>query len=385
MVRKAMQEKHLHAKQDVCWEQDRHAEQDMHTESDMRQEQSMHAEQGMYQEQDTHPEQHPSGDQEVQGRVVKLDRGFPLVRLDNGTEIRCKHATELVKEGNTRAVIGDFVHVVLPKANDKALMVDILPRKNVFVRRDPAERTVAQILAANFEVLIVAQPLLELNMKRLERELVLAHETQARIVVVLTKADQASNDQEIQRACKQVELLAGDSVQVIALSCLDGRGVSELLKTIPDGTTAVLIGKSGAGKSSLVNALVGSDMQQTGAVRSHDCRGRHTTVAREIIALPGAGYIVDMPGVRGLGMWEAEEGIKAAFPDIEHFALRCKFDDCKHEHEPGCAVLQAVEQGDLPVQRLESYRMLQEESQQARKRKERAKWQKNRTCRTKAK
>ena len=139
----------------------------------------------------------------------------------------------------------------------------------------------------------------------------------------------------------------------------------------------MLIGKSGAGKSSLVNALAGSDVQETGAVRENDRRGRHTTVSREIIALPGGGFIVDMPGVRGLGMWEAEEGIGAAFPDIERLAAQCKFADCKHESEPGCAVLQAVEQGAVSAQRLKSYKFLRDESQSARDRKERARWQKH--------
>lgn len=313
---------------------------------------------------------------EARGQVVKLDRGFPLVRFDDDSTVRCEHATDLVKEGDSRAVIGDYVRVVWPDTHDKAIIAEIFPRHNAFVRRDPAERTLSQTLAANFDLIIVAQPLPELNVKRLERELVLAHETGARVAVALTKVDMAESDELIKRVRTDVEARAGESVQVIGLSCVDDRGVEELRALIPAGVTAVLIGKSGAGKSSLVNLLMGADVQETGAVRENDRRGRHTTVSREIIQLPTGGCIVDMPGVRGLGMWEAEEGIGAAFPDIEELAAQCKFVDCKHESEPGCAVLAALERGDISSQRLESYKNLMQESQMVRDRKERARWQK---------
>ena len=318
-----------------------------------------------------------AGQTETRGRVIKLDRGFPLVLLESGQKVRCEHATELVREGENRAVIGDYVRVSWPDTHDKAIIAEIFPRRNAFVRRDPAERTLAQTLAANFDVIIVAHPLAELNMKRLERELVLAHETGARVVVALTKADQAENAQAAAATCQNVEQCAGENVQVISLSCENGAGISELRACIPPCTTAVLIGKSGAGKSSLVNALAGSLVQQTGAVRATDQRGRHTTVAREIIPVPGGGFIVDMPGVRGLGMWEAEEGIGAAFPDIEQLAAQCKFANCKHESEPGCAVRKAVEQGIVSAKRLESYKYLRDESQAVRDKKERARWQKH--------
>ncbi len=313
---------------------------------------------------------------EACGRVVKLDRGYPLVRFDDGSTVRCEHATDLVKEGDSRSVIGDFVRVVWPHAHDKAIIVEIFPRHNAFIRRDPAERTISQTLAANFDVIIVAQPLPELNVKRLERELVLAHETGARVVVALTKVDMAESQAAIEQVRCDVEARVGVSVQVIGVSCVDDSGLSELRALIPAGTTAVLVGKSGAGKSSLVNLLMGHDVQEIGAVRENDHRGRHTTVSREIIQLPGGGFIVDMPGVRGLGMWEAEAGIGVAFPDIEELASQCRFGDCRHESEPGCAVRAALDQGIISSQRLNSYQSLLQESQMVRDRKERARWQK---------
>ena len=310
----------------------------------------------------------------VRGRVVKLDRGFPLVELANGELCRCKHATDLVKNEHQRAVIGDYVMLDIPNSHDKAILVSICERENAFIRKDPAERTVAQTLAANFQLIIVAQPMKELNIRRLERELVLAHETGARVVVVLTKADAATSDAELQAQCNLVRERVGEDVLVLALSSIDGRGVSELASCIAPGETAVLIGRSGVGKSSLVNLLCGAHRQETGSVREGDGKGRHTTVSREIIALPNGGYIVDMPGVRGLGLWEAEDGIGAAFSDIEELAEQCKFSDCKHINEPDCAVLAALAAGSIKQARLDSYRSLMQETKTMRERKEHARW-----------
>ena len=312
--------------------------------------------------------------EEAQGRVIKLDRGYPLVRLENGETIRCEHATDLIKEGESRAVIGDLVRVVWPETHEKAKIAEIFERKNAFVRKDPAERTVSQTLAANFDCIIIAQPLAELNVRRLERELVLAHETGADVMVILTKSDMAASEEEVQAVLSDVQERAGKNVRVVVISCAEGRGVQQVREYISPDKTAVLIGKSGAGKSTLVNMLVGENVQETGEVRENDRRGRHTTVSREIINLPSGGAVVDMPGVRGLGMWEAEEGIGAAFPDIEEAAQQCRFADCKHESEPGCAVLAAYERGEISLQRLNSYRALMQESQNVRERKERARW-----------
>lgn len=338
------------------------------------------------------PSQETQSDCYLPGVVVKLDRGFPLVHIlsaasdgDNGaspdegtvlkskgrttdlpTLIRCEHATALIKERTNRAAIGDRVLVRLNEGHDKGIIQAIEPRTTEFVRRDPADRTVKQVLAANFTLVIIAEPFLDLNLRRLERELVLAHETGAQVMVVLTKndlIDPATGEEVLQK----VRDLAGASVEVVALSAKDERSIDRLRSHISKGQIGILIGKSGVGKSTLVNLLVGKDVQETAEVRDADGKGRHTTVDRSLISLASGGAVVDMPGVRGLGIWDAEQGLNAAFADIYQLAGACRFRDCAHLNEPGCAVLKAIEEGSLAQSRLDSYRALTSELEQVTK------------------
>lgn len=301
-----------------------------------------------------------------EGVVVKLDRGYPLVQFDDGTRVRCEHATNLVKKKSERAVIGDRVMVEYPEGHEKGIIEDILIRSTSFVRKDPTERAVPQTLAANFDLVLIAQPVEEVNFKRLERELVLAYETGASVAVVLTKADLARGRARFEETFARVRALVGnDTVLVVRQD--DPSSIDALAHLIAEGDkTAILIGRSGVGKSSLVNLLVGEDIQRTTPVRHSDGKGRHTTVSREIIALPNGGFVVDMPGVRGLGLWDAEQGIKEAFSDIDELARQCKFRDCSHGSETGCAVRAALEQGNLAPERLESYLRLKRESEEIR-------------------
>lgn len=310
----------------------------------------------------------------MRGVVIKLDRGFPLVRFEDGTSMRCEHATALVKGEKVRAVIGDHVEVSELEEHDKGIIEEILPRQRAFVRKDPTERAQAQVLAANFDRVIVAQPLSEVNMRRLERELVLAHETGAAVTVVLTKADLAESEDVVTEIRNQVCALVGNEVETLVVSAQNPESVEEVRALIPEGSIAILIGRSGVGKSSLVNMLVGHEVQETTPVREVDGKGRHTTVSREIIPVPQGGFIVDMPGVRGLGLWDAEAGIEAAFSDIETLAQECRFRDCKHENEPGCAVRAALEDGTLPQARYNSYQALKAETAQVQERREQARW-----------
>lgn len=308
----------------------------------------------------------------LEGQVVKLDRGYPLVRTEAGDELRCKHATALVKGEKVRAVIGDRVLLDIPEAHDKAIIAEILPRKTEFVRKDPTERALPQVLAANFDTVLIAQPIADVNLRRLERELVLAHETGADVAVILTKADLAESDEDIERIARKVGDLVGARDRVLVVSAEEPESIDAVRDLVAPGTTTVLIGKSGVGKSSLVNLLVGCEVQETAEVREVDGKGRHTTVSREMIDVPGGGCVVDMPGVRGLGLWDAESGIEAAFSDIEELAASCKFRDCRHDAEPGCAVRRAVEKGELSQSRLDSYHALRSETNEIRERREEA-------------
>ena len=310
------------------------------------------------------------GDVRVEGEVVKLDRGFPLVQLADGSLCRCKHATALVKGELHRAVIGDKVTAVLSDGRDVAQIEKIAPRRTQLVRRDPAERTQGQVMAANFDVVAIAQPVIDLNFPRLERELVLAYETGAQIAIVLTKADLAQDGQQALRSRQMVADMAGD-VPVFLVEPDDTAGV-EAFRAFLGQRTAVLVGKSGVGKSSLVNLLVGSEVQAIGEVRATDGRGRHTTVSREVVVLPGGGRVVDMPGVRGLGLWDARRGIEAAFSDVVVLAEECRFRDCRHVDEPGCAVRAAVDGGELASARLDAYLRLRDEYEANLKRREEA-------------
>lgn len=307
------------------------------------------------------------------------------MRTDEGRLVRCEHATALVKGERVRAVIGDFVEVDAPEGHDKGIIERICPRSREFVRKDPTERALPQVLAANFDRVLVAQPLSDMNFKRLERELVLAYETGADVAVVLTKADLAESDEAVRSVRARVHDLAGPAAETVVVSAEDPASVEAVRALVPPGTTAVFIGKSGVGKSSLVNLLVGDEVQETAEVREGDGKGRHTTVSREMIRVPNGGYVVDMPGVRGLGLWDADAGIEAAFADVEELAESCRFRDCRHVDEPGCAVRAAVESGELSEARFASYQALRQETVQVKERREEARRMRGEKASTSAK
>ncbi len=298
------------------------------------------------------------------GRVIRSDRGSALVAT--ATDVRRATPSARLLKAATGAldlpVVGDWVALMDGEAIDVPLIEAVLPRAGAITRGDPGASSDVQVLAANVDTVFVVHPIADPpNLRRIERELALAWDSGAAPVVVLTKAD-LSTDPE--GACLDVESIAL-GVDVLAVDALAGEGVAPLLGFVSGHRTAVLLGPSGAGKSTLANALLGRRRQETGAVRAGDHRGRHTTVARELIALPGGGVLIDTPGLRALGLTGSDEGIALTFADVEQLANACRFRDCSHQDEPGCAVLAAVDAGTLPADRLAGYQKLRREAEVA--------------------
>jgi ribosome biogenesis GTPase len=214
------------------------------------------------------------------------------------------------------------------------------------------------VLAANIDVAFVVHPLTaDPRPGRIERFLTLAWTSGARPLVVLSKADTVNDASAIQAEVAA----ASPGVDVVVVSVVSGEGMSELRSLVTSGRTVAFLGVSGAGKSSLVNALLGEERLAVSEIRS-DGKGRHTTTARELFALPSGGVVIDTPGLRGIGLWDPEEGLRQTFADVEELAAQCRFSDCRHSGEPGCAVAEAVERGELSERRLESQRKLQREA-----------------------
>lgn len=288
----------------------------------------------------------------VDSYVAATDRPGRVVRVERD---RCTVATAggvVAARGPALPAVGDWVAVgpPAPTATD-----EIAPITAVLAPRSELRRG-EQVVAANVDVVFVVAGLdRPLNIRRLERELTLAWESGARPVVVLTKADR-SPLLDVDDVADQLGL-----VDVVLASGVAEPGADALAAELAPGRTGVLLGASGVGKSTLVNRLLGDDVAATGAVREHDRRGRHTTTNRSLLPLPGGGVIIDGPGVRSLSVAGADEGIARTFPEIEELAGACRFRDCAHEGEPGCAVEAAVGDGRLDLRRLESWRKLRRE------------------------
>ncbi len=256
-------------------------------------------------------------------------------------------------------VAGDWV-LLGGTSRDDAVIEAVLPRRTTLARKVAGSRTEEQVVAANVDVVLVCVALHSVNLRRLERELTIVWESGARPVVVVTKSDLAPDlGVDLEDDVAEVRAVAV-GVEVATVSSYDGSGIDHVRALVPSGVTAAVIGPSGAGKSTLVNALVGREVLATSAVRA-DLRGVHTTSARHLVPVPGAGLLLDTPGMRELALWADEDALDATFVDVDRLAGECRFPDCAHETEPGCAVLDAVASGRLDEDRLASWRKLQRE------------------------
>ncbi|MGW2560375.1 ribosome small subunit-dependent GTPase A [Streptomyces sp. NPDC001514] len=295
----------------------------------------------------------------VPGRVVRVDRGQCDVITPDGL---VRADTAFVTPHDPMRVIctGDWAAV--DADGSPRYVRTYLPRRTAFVRSTSSQRSEGQILAANVDHAIIAVSLaVEVDLGRIERFLALAWESGAQPVVVLTKADLVPDATGRSYLVQDVETVA-PGVPVLPVSSLTGEGM-DVLAAVVSGGTSVLLGVSGAGKSTLANALLGEDVMEVQAARDVDGKGRHTTTTRNLLVLPGGGVLIDTPGLRGVGLWDAAAGVGQVFSEIEELAENCRFHDCAHESEPGCAVRAAIEDGALPERRLDSYRKLLRENQ----------------------
>lgn len=293
------------------------------------------------------------------GRVSRVDRGVCTVLTADGTDRASLSGNLLAAVARDPVALpcaGDWV-VVRTWPDARATVESVLPRRTAVVRHVAGKQSRGQVLAANLDAAAVVEPMHPApDLGRIERLLSLAWESGAPPLVVLTKCDVAADPQAV--AGQVAEAAPGAPVH--AVSAHRGTGLDQLRPLVVAGRTLGLLGPSGAGKSTLVNALAGADLMGTRALRA-DGKGRHTTTHRALLPLPGGGTVLDTPGIRAVGLFDGEAGLDRSFADVTELATGCRFSDCRHEGEPGCAIAAALDRGDLAPQRLESWRKLQRE------------------------
>ncbi len=254
--------------------------------------------------------------------------------------------------------VGDWVGLEYFRETNTHHIHFVLARKTKFSRTAAGIELKEQIVAANVDIVFLIQSLnRDFNVRRLERYMIAAWESGAMPVVILTKMDCCDNVAE--KKAIVYETVPG--VEVFAISCITGSGIDEIRKYIIPGKTIALLGSSGVGKSTLLNCLAGKELLKIGEIREYDDKGRHTTTHRQLVLLPEGGLILDTPGMRSLSLWEADSGMEVMFGDIEEMVTKCRFQDCKHKNEPGCAIRKALNNGSLDHKRWESWSKLQKE------------------------
>lgn len=292
---------------------------------------------------------------EIVGRVARTSRGFCLVFT--GGEAILAASSSVRSATGVAPSTGDFVTVV-DDPEDGPSIERIADRRSALSRRAPGRVPESQVLAANIDDVFVMHGLdRPLNLRRLERQLVIAWESGATPIVLLTKADEVQHHREAQETIEQI----APGVETLAISTVTGQNLDRVSSRFTDARTIALIGLSGIGKSTLVNRLSDGVVQRTGEVRASDRRGRHTTVTRDLIPLPSGGIVIDTPGIREVGLWQAHDGLARTFPEIANEVPNCKFANCEHDAEPGCAVSQARMDGTITQPRLTHWKELQSE------------------------
>lgn len=294
------------------------------------------------------------------GRVLQESRqrfGVYTAHGELWAEVSGKFRFKVVAHENFPAV-GDWVALRPLPAENRAIIETVLPRKSQFVRKVAGKQTEAQVVGTNMDWVFVMMSLnQDFSVRRLERYLVLAWGSGASPVVILSKSDLCEDKEAA------VVRIRGEAVgvPVHAISALTGEGLDELWPYLTTGKTIALLGSSGVGKSTLVNQFLEWPSLKTQPIRAHDDCGRHTTTTRQLLLLPGGAMVLDTPGMRELQLWDAEDGVQMAFEEIEVWASRCRFRDCAHQHEPGCAVREAIAAGTLDEKRFQSYEKLKRE------------------------
>ena len=299
-----------------------------------------------------------SSSKEGVGRIVRVDRGECDVITEKG---KVRAVSDSNRSQRVVApVTGDWVKLAnIPEIG--TVIEEVLPRKNKLSRRDPSDERLEQVLVSNLDLVIIVHGIdRPLPPGRIERLLTLAWSSQSQVIVVLTKVRE--RDELLEETMRIIKAIAPE-VATLTVDSADtsDSGLEEIKQMLKRGYTAALIGESGAGKSSLANALLGGEILETGEVRSGDKRGRHTTVTREMLLCPDGGLLVDTPGLRSVGIWDAKDSLEKVFADLEKRSKDCRFSDCMHDSEPDCAVIEDVLRGVVDERRLTRYKALLKE------------------------